>query len=186
MSDIKILKDMLQESLIASLNPHPYNENKNQVTLKETDANYVVIIDSVPTESEVIVIKTDAFAAPKAIFKSSKHECKRADFVIILNTDKHKKIIFIELKAKSTTSLEADIILQFKGAKCFIAYCQEIGKVFWNEPSFLDHYEYRYVSIRNIGIAKKTTREKKYPTHDQPEKMLKIGSPHHLQFKQLI
>ena len=73
-----------------------------------------------------------------------------------------------------------------KGAKCFLTYCQEIGKLFWNDRNFLDNYDFRYVSIRNIGISKKPSREKKAPIHDKPEKMLKIGSPHHLQFNQLI
>ena len=185
MSDIIILKEMLQESLIASLNPHPYDINKKQVILSEPDANYSVTI-GVPNESEVIVIKTDAFKAPTTTFKSSKHECKRADFVIIINSDKHQKIIFIELKAKSTTSKESDIILQFKGARCFITYCQEIGKLFWDEPNFLENYAYRYVSIRNIGLPKKPTRNKIHPTHDLPEKMLKIGAPNRLILNQLI
>ena len=183
MSDIAILKEMLKDSVTVTLEPNPYDIIKNQVTLQEPD--YAVIIAGMPAESEVVVIKTDAFISPNAVFKNSKHECKRADFVIIANTNNHKVIICIELKARSTTSKEQEIIQQLKGAKCFVAYCQEIGKMFWEDNSFLNNYDYRYVSIRNIGISLKPSRNKKEPIHDQPEKMLKISSPHHLQFKYL-
>jgi hypothetical protein len=183
MSDIAILKEMLKDSVTLTLESHPHNSVKKQVTLKETD--YTVTVAGMPTESEVVVIKTDAFISPNAVFQNSKHECKRADFVIIANTNKHKVIICIELKSRSTTSTEAAVIQQLKGAKCFVAYCQEIGKVFWQDKSFLDDYDYRYVSIRNIGIPLKSSRTKKAPIHDQPERMLKISSPNHLQFNHL-
>lgn len=185
MSDIAILKEMFRNSVTVPLEPNPYTPAKKQVTLQEPDDDYAITIAGMPVESEVVVIKTDAFTAPKAIFQNSKHECKRADFVIIANTNRHKVIICIELKARSTTSTELEIIQQLKGAKCFVAYCQEIGKMFWDDRSFLENYDYRYVTIRNISISKKTSREKT-GTHDRPEKMLKISSPNYLQFNHLI
>lgn len=184
MSDIAILKEMLTDMATVSLEPSPYALTKKQVTLQEP--GYEITIAGMPAESEVIVIKTDVFTAPTAVFKNSRHECKRADFVIIANTDKYKVIVYIELKAKSTTSKEEAVIQQLKGATCFIAYCQKIGKMFWENKDFLENYTYRYVTIRNIGIPLKPSREKKAPIHDQPEKMLKIGSPNYLQFNHLI
>ena len=183
MSDIAILKEMLKDSVTVTLERNPHNSVKKQVTLQESD--YAVTIAGMPDEAEVIVIKTDAFISPNAVFQNSKHECKRADFVIIANTNNHKVIICIELKARSTTSTETAVIQQLQGAKCFVTYCQEIGKVFWKDNSFLDDYNYRYVSIRNIGISLKPSRNKKELIHDKPEKMLKISSPHHLQFNYL-
>lgn len=48
-------------------------------------------------------------------------------------------------------------------------------------------YDYRFVSIRDIAINKKPTRISSLNgLHDSPERMLKINSPHHLQFKQLV
>jgi hypothetical protein len=41
------------------------------------------------------------------------------------------------MKAKSKTSLEWEIIQQLKGAQCFVAYCQKIGKEFWSAKQFL-------------------------------------------------
>jgi hypothetical protein len=109
-----------------------------------------------------------------------------ADFVIIADTDTKKVILCIEMKMKTETSTEKKIIEQLKGAKCFATYCQKIGKEFWAQPTFLDSYVYRFVTIRNINIHKRPTREKQTLTHDGPERMLKISSPKGLQFDRLI
>ncbi|CCI34063.1 hypothetical protein [Microcystis sp. T1-4] len=70
------------------------------------------------------------------------------------------------------------LIKQLTGAKCFVSYCREIGRLFWNQPDFLQDYQYRFVSIKNISISKTTTSSskpsQKSEIHDQPEKMLKI------------
>ena len=90
------------------------------------------------------------------------------------------------MKAKAGTSLEKEIIQQLKGAQCFVGYCQQIGKVFWQEKTFLDNYVYRFVTIRNINDSKKPTRESKTKIHDRPERMLKINSPSYIEFNRLI
>ena len=118
MSDVSILNEMFLNSVTESLISDHYNPVKKQVILKEPDSDYEISILGMPTESEVIVIKTDDFKAPKYVFQNSKHECKRADFVIIANTGLRKVIVFIELKRKSTTSSEEAVIQQLKGAKC--------------------------------------------------------------------
>ena len=120
-------------------------------------------------------------------FEGQKGECRRADFVIIANTETKRIILCIEMKAKSTTSTELKIIQQLKGVKCLISYCREIGQSFWNQQDFLNDYEYRFVSIRNISIPKKPTRiSHKTGIHNCPEQMLKVNSPHNLQFRSLI
>lgn len=185
MSDIAILKEMIQESAKVPLVEDSYGKKK--VTLREPPpADYSVTIHGMPDDAQVIVIKADAFPAPSKIFTSSKGQCKRADFVIIADTSKKKTILCIEMKAKATTSPESEIIQQLKGAQCFVAYCQKIGKEFWSAKQFLDAYVYRFVTIRNINIHKKPTRESITDNHDCPENMLKISSPNHLQFNLLI
>jgi hypothetical protein len=95
--------------------------------------------------------------------------------------------LFIELKAKSNTSPAKHIVQQLKGSQCVVKYSQEIGKLFWNNPIFLDDFQYRFVCLRDINIDKRQTQACKALTlHDTPEKMLKINSPRHLQFRQLI
>lgn len=152
--------------------------------------SYTVEIQQIPTDT--VVIKTDKFPPPLDIFNKIKGVRKRADFVIITQTAIKQKpknlIIFIELK-RGKTDLEASIIQQLKGAQCVIAYCRSIGQVFWQQPDFLnpDKYEYRFVSIRNINVNKKPTFHLNPDgVHNRPERMLKITSPNHLQFKQLV
>lgn len=185
MSDIAILKEMIQETAKVPLMEDSYGKKK--VILREPDLpNCFVTIHGMPNDDQVIIIKADNFTSPESIFCGSKGECKRADFVIIADTGKKKVILCIEMKAKATTSPEWKIIQQLKGTKCFVAYCQKIGKEFWSAKQFLDAYVYRFVTIRNINIHKKPTREAINDEHDRPEKMLKISSPHHIQFNFLI
>jgi len=184
MSDIAIFKQMIKSTATVSLEGY---ESKKKVILTEPPpANYCVTIYGMPEEDQVIVIKTDCFTAPKAIFADSKCECKRADFVIFAETDAVKVIIYIEMKAGKGGS-EGEIIQQLKGAQCFIGYCREIGQAFWDHQTFLKDYEYRFVSIREISISKRRTRPlKSTDLHDRPDKMLKITSSKGLQFRHLI
>ena len=184
MSDIAILKEMIKETATVPLEDH---HNKKQVKLIEPDIpNCFVTIHGMPHHDEVIIIKADDFKSPDTVFTGSKGECKRADFVIVADTGKKKVIFCIEMKAKTRTSTEKKIIEQLKGAKCFVAYCQKIGKEFWGQPKFLDSYVYRFVTIRNINLDKRSTREEITDTHVSPERMLKISSPKGLQFNRLI
>lgn len=180
MPDIEILLEMIKDDArleVVNLN------GKNQVTLIEpqNDKGSVVVFG---LPDDIVVIKADTFKSPDAVFCGSKGECKRADFVIVANTGNKKVILCIEMKAGRDS--EKEIIQQLAGTRCFIAYCQEIGKTFWQRQNFLNGYVYRFVSIGHISIAKKKTRTTRHVgLHDQPERMLKIAWPHHLQFNQL-
>lgn len=151
-SDIAILKQMIKPTATVPLKE---NYQKKLVTLKEPSDNYEITIYGMPDDDEVIVIKVDAFRAPTTVFQGNRGECKRADFIIIADTDKKKVILCIEMKGGNKTSKEKDIIQQLKGAQCFIAYCRAIGQSFWAQQNFLSGYEYRFVSIKDIKIAKK-------------------------------
>ena len=122
LTDIAILKEMINETATVSLqNRH----NKMQVTLTEPPpANYSVTINGMPDDDDVIVIKADAFNSPKTVFKGNRGECKRADFVIVADTENKKVILCIEMKGGKGGS-EKEIIQQLKGAQCFVAYCQK-------------------------------------------------------------
>jgi len=184
MSDIVIFKEMIRSTATVSL--ENYHGKKKVVLREPAPADYDVTIHGMPEDDEVIVIKADSFTAPKAIFADSKHECKRADFIIVAETDERKVIICIEMKA-GKGGTETEIIQQLKGAKCFVTYCQEIGQAFWNHQNFLNDYEYRFVSIKNISISKRPTRPlTPKDVNDRPDKMLKITSPKGLQFKHLV
>ncbi len=182
MSDIAILKEMIKETATVALEKDDYN--KKIVILREPPpANYSVTIHEMPNDDEVIIIKADTFSSPDKVFQGKKDECKRADFVIIANTDKKKVILCIEMKAgKADNTI---IIQQLKGAQCFVAYCREIGQVFWNNRNFLKGYKYRFISIKDIRVPKKPSRTNT-AIHDCPERMLKISSPKHIKFNHLI
>ncbi len=184
MSDVAILKEMIKNVATVPLE----TEYDNQVIrLKEssTSSHYDVTIRGIPSDTQVIVLKPDAFTAPKEVFVNSKHECKRADFVIVADTGQKKVIICIEMKA-GKGGLESEIIQQLKGAQCFIAYCREIGRAFWDQPNFLKDYEHRFVSMRSIRVNKKPTRLTKNSIHDRPEKMLKLNYQKVIRFDQLV
>lgn len=185
MSDIAILKEMIHENATVPLEND--RDGKKKVILREEPpANYSVTIRGMPNDDEVIIIKADFFSSPNAVFKGEHGECKRADFVIIADTDKKKVILCIEMKG-GKGGLEKDIIQQLKGSQCFVAYCREIGQSFWNQQDFLKGYQYRFVSIREISISKKPTRTSSTNRiHDHPARMLKITSPHYLRFDQLV
>ncbi len=180
MPDIEILLEMIKDD--ARLGVVNCN-GKNQVTLVEpqNDKGSVVVFG---LPDDIVVIKADMFTSPDSVFCGSKGECKRADFVMVANSGKKRVIVCIEMKARRDSAKE--IVQQLAGTRCFMAYCQEIGKTFWQKKDFLNDYVYRFVSIGQISIAKKQTRMTRHAgLHDRPERMLKIAWPHHLQFNQL-
>lgn len=180
MSDLDILRQMIKDSV--RLQPVDHHGNKMIDLTEPQHPNCSVTIFGLPDDT--VVIKADAFSSPSTVFNGSKGECKRADFVIIAHDGDKKTILCIELKAGKGGS-EEEIIQQLKGARCFVVYCQEIGRLFWNMPGFLKEYKYRYASIKNISIAKRPTRKKQRQINDRPESMLKISGGRSLHFNEL-
>ena len=193
MSDIAILKEMINKTATVSLVNH---QNKKKVTLEEKDdkvpndekANYTVDVLGLPDDSDVIVIKVDAcFKPPDSIFNCKNNNmCKRSDFVIIADTGTDKVIVCIEMKAGKPDNKE--IKQQLKGLQCFIRYCQEIGKSFWNQDKFLEDYDYRFVAILNICKGRKTSTayKEREVLNDTPDNMFKVPNCPIIQFKKLI
>ena len=181
MSDLNILNNMIKDTAKVSLVD---NYGKKQVKLEEPQfPGSSVTIHGMPDNA--VVIKADTFKSPDSVFKGSRGECKRADFVIIADGGNKKKVI-ICIEMKATKGSEKEIVLQLKGAQCFITYCREIGKLFWDQQNFLNDFVYRFVSIGNISISKKRSRiDPSTDIHDSPDKMMRISSPHRLEFKHL-
>ena len=189
MSDFGILRDLICDDALASIQ---YQYGKKTIVLKEPgnqrQSAYSLKIRNVP--NDIIAFKADAFPPPKSIFKNSKGECKRADFVVIANSHEANWIVYLEMKSGKAGS-ENEIRQQLLGAQCLIAYCRAIGQGFWQESKFLQekNYQQRFISIRNIGIPKRQTRiVPESGQHDTPERMLKINAPtrNALEFRRLI
>lgn len=188
MYDFDILRDLIQDDALA-LAEDEYK--KKIIVLKESgnqQPEYSLKIRNVP--DDIIAFKADAFPPPNNIFKNSKGECKRADYVVIASDDRANWIVHIEMKSGKGDS-EKEVAQQLRGAQCLVAYCRAIGQEFWQEQNFLEkkNYQQRFISIKNIGVAKRETLiEPKSGPHDMPERMLKINAPanSNLQFKRLV
>lgn len=181
MPDLAVINHMIKDTSKVPLEQH---YEKFFVKLTEPQApDSSVTISGLP--SDAVVIKVDSFKSPDTIFNGSKGECKRADYVIVSQKGKKKRILFIEMKRKKASFKE--MVEQLTGAACFIRYCQDIGRSFWGQQDFLNGYQYRFVCLRHTTINKRTTKiEKPKGHHDSPEKAMKIDYPGRLQFNHLI
>ena len=183
-NDITILQEMLNTGAQV---PLQQREEKCSVTLKDKQAKTSVEITDLSDDS--IVIRAEAFKPP-TVFKGSKGERRRADFVIVSNAATGKWIICIETQAGTGKDPE-DVKQQLRGAQCFIRYCKCIGKSFWKSEKFLDDYQYRFVSISDININKQSTRfyqprnQSGEVSHDSPDVFLEILARQSLYFDEL-
>ncbi|MBF0302147.1 MAG: hypothetical protein HQK73_03835 [Desulfamplus sp.] len=181
MSDMKVLKEMLNNSALVKIEKH-YSTCKT--TLIEPQCNdSSVEISFIPENA--VVLKIDNFPAPASLFNGKRGECKRADYAIIAQSDGKKRVLFIELKRIKDSKNE--IIQQMKGSTCCYHYLQEIGKHFWNKPDFLNGFEFRYISFGHTSVRKQRTRITKdsLKKHDSPENMMKIDWPSNIRFNHL-
>lgn len=178
MADMDILTQLIKDSVLVQLEEE---YGKPLVKLIEPLApDSSATIRNLP--SDAMVIKVDAFRSPSDVFNGRKGECKRADYVII--SAEKKCIIYIELKRKKDGWDQ--IVKQLIGAECFVKYCQEVGKGFWNENEFLNGYKSRFISIGHTSIAKRKTRiTRNAERHDTPDRAMKVDWPNYLQFNQL-
>lgn len=180
MTDIEVFAQ-----LINGCGQCPVEESygKGSVLLKEPCCpDSQVRVQGVPLNA--IVVRVDSFASPDNVFANSRGECKRADYAII--AEKNSKTVVLYIEMKRTKDSFNDIVKQLTGARCFIHYCAELGKAFWNERDFMRNAEHRFVSIGHTSIGKRTTRiERNGSRNDRPDRALKIDWPHYLQFNQL-
>ena len=99
---------------------------------------------------DIFIIKSDQFSPPQGFFKGLQGECKRSDYIILVNIKSRKIAIFLELKRGNPDN--KDIIKQLKGGFCLFKYLQKIGQVFWRNPNFLKDYDIQFVAIKNIPM----------------------------------
>ena len=184
MNDIAILQEMLNAGAQV---PLQQTAGQCSVTLRDKQAKTTVEIADIPDDS--IVIRAEAFKPP-TVFKGSKGERRRADFVIVSNAENENWIICIETQAGTGKDPE-DVEQQLRGTQCFIGYCKCIGQSFWQSENFLDGYQYRFVSISGININKQTTRfykpknQSREKSHDSPDTFLEILERQNLHFDEL-
>ena len=187
MNDIQILKEMISCKVRVELQQE--DGKPPSVELIDKQANTRVEIKGLPHDS--IVIRAEDFKDPLTVFKGSKGERKRADFVIVCNDGIKKWIICIEVK-KGRRIQRDRVIAQLRGARCVMDYCKSIGKEFWAAKGFLTGYEYRFVGIAHLSIQNQPTRtytpniQSQGELHSRPDVFLKILGSSDLFFHNLI
>ena len=184
MNDIEILREMLVCNNDVQVPLEQEQGKPPSVELHDYQASTTVKIRGLPHDS--IVIRAETFKSPLTFFQGSKHECRRADFVIVSDDGNQGRwIICIETElAKSKEAWE--IIAQLKGAACVVNYCQCIGKKFWKEKDFLNDYQFRFISMVYTSMDKRPTQNKMpNSSGDSPETFLRVpGKAHH--FSKLV
>ena len=172
MNDVDVLRDLFREDTLATIAQS--SSRQATVVLEESeDPPYELSITGAPYDT--IAFKTDRFPAPTSVFNNRKGECKRADYVIISSDEKERWIVYVEMKRGAGERV--DIERQLRGARCVVAYCRAIVEEFWHGRRFLQDYHERFVSVRNIRIEKRSTRERNRPVHDNPKDMLPLTAP---------
>jgi len=184
MAELEVLNRMIYDSAKVNIKSKS-GSNKASVTLIESQSpTSKVVISGLPLDA--IVIKVDAFKSPDTILTETNSQRKRADYIIVANKKGKKNILHIEMK--TTKAPEKDIINQLKGSVCFVGYCKEIAKEFWNDNKFLSEFNPRFVSFTRTGsIKKRPTRiEKKYSLNDTPAHMLKVSYTSNYHYNHLV
>ncbi len=180
MSKLEIIRELINESATVEIITE-YSHHK--CVLIEPESDYLVEILNLPTNA--IVIKGDNFVSPDTFFKGSKMECKRADYIIVVD-DPEPQILFIELKRSGKSATHQQITAQLKGAYCLLKYCESIVNEFWREKDILSDFVMRYYVFYSIPINKEMSRNKSMGKDNlSPEKARKIRGKKIL-FKRLI
>lgn len=176
--DLEILIQLIRPEATVPLEEE---YGRHFVTLREPQApDSQLTVRNLP--ADIIAIKVDAFTSPDAVFNGKHGECKRADYVLI--SPERRAIVYIEIKR--TRDCFEDIVKQLMGAQCFMNYCRDVGRIFWEESGFLRDYKERFVSVGRTTLAKRKTKVERIGlSHDRPSQPLKIDSPHYIQFRQL-
>ena len=172
-SDLDVLRELIHEDALARFEAPDHGRRVAVLEEAGDPDRYSIRIKGIPKDA--VVIRTDAFPAPKDTFKCRRGECKRADYVIVASSGMKSYVVHVEMKKGKGNP--RDIVAQLKGSECFVSYCRAIACRFWSRPDFLAPCESRFVSITKIGISKSRTREPRYPgRHDTPESMLKLDN----------
>ena len=134
----RALRELLVNDAILQLTE---KHGKMSCFLPEDKANYGFDLLGLPCDA--LIIKCDRFPTTKNVFfKSDNKECKRADFVLV--SESEKVIMFFELKKSQKSAKATDIVAQLKGAKCVMDYCESLSSSFLDEHDIFEGYTFRY------------------------------------------
>ena len=178
MSDISVLAKMLKKSAIIKLEDH-YSKKK-AILVEHGIAGSSLEILNIP--SDAIILDVDANFDNQKIFEGSNGECKRADYIII--SESEEVVVFIEMKKGSSTT--SKIIKQLKGSLCLFEYCQVVAREFFGRNDFLSSYKKRFITFKHVNLDKRKTKiERTASNHSTPDTLLKISWANSIQFNKI-
>lgn len=144
----------------------------------------IIRVAGIPQNS-IIINLDDFFPEPNQIFASKKHECCRADFILISSNGDDKQIVFIELKGGDVK--KKHVKDQMRGAECFSRYVVAILDIFWQYSMPLQDYKKHYVLCKYTSSNKRTTDYSlEYKTNDTLDSILTTKGSHTFQYNQFI
>ncbi|MCE1246345.1 MAG: hypothetical protein LWY06_06855, partial [Firmicutes bacterium] len=86
-----------------------------------------------------LLLKIDSFGQLNTIFKDTKGQLQKCDYVLITKYRDKRRIIFIELKSSQPGSNSIEIHNQFKSTECLMDYCDSILEKFHNKKNLLNN-----------------------------------------------
>jgi len=185
---LDILKTLFQDDLFGSFG-NTYGRYFAQ--LKEDDVSAKLKnIKIFNIEHDSLLIKIDKTKPPNTLFKNTKGERKRCDYLLITKRNSKYYLVFIEIKSAKLNNNH--IIKQFKGAECIVDYSSAILRRFHDKPNFFNTFDKRFVCFYKPNIPKRTTRPIKNSSkpnsgkNTTPEKMLIYSDPICLSISELI
>jgi hypothetical protein len=132
-------------------------------------------VRGVPEDS--ILLKLQLFPPLEKVFKSTLGKRCRCDYILISCRDEEIWTIFIEMKSKKLD--KAHIRQQFKGADCFLTYCNAVAEKFHSAKLDSCKIQYRYVVFfTNHNTKTPISSKNDFPLHATPEraKYLQVGT----------
>ncbi len=166
--------------------PITRNYRNHSVTLREPQQpDSTVEIHGLPHDA--IIIKLDKFPDPGHFFNKERGECRRADYAIVTDTNGSKRLLVIEIKRENDQ--HNFLTQQFRGARCVLAYCEEVARQFYDCGDLFQGFEFRYIAF--CRTCSRLRKQKTRPPmtgkrHDKPHLFMKIENPNHIQYNHLV
>jgi hypothetical protein len=129
-----------------------------------------MVIRDVPEGS--LLLKMQQYPELRNIFKSTRGECKRCDYILLTPSGNDLYAIFIEMKSHRPDN--RDPIPQFRGADCFMTYCRAVAEQFYDTAFSSCSAKKRFVLFYVNNANKKSFSPRPVrAVHSSPENMMK-------------
>jgi hypothetical protein len=120
-----------------------------------------------------LLLRMQRYPEPRHIFKSTKGECKRCDYIVLAPWKSGLYILYVEMKSSRLDN--RDTIPQLRGADCFMTYCRALAERFHSAEISSCPFEKRFI----LFCVKNSNKKSIVPrtasaVHSSPENMKKF------------